>query len=365
MRAVRGVGVVGTGLIYERHARACADMPDRARLVAVADVDPDRLAAVAAAWPGTAPCRDHRELVARDDVDIVVVCTPPFLHEEIVVDALEAGKHVLCEKPLAHTLPAADRIAEVAARHPGRLSVVHQFRYLPEVQRAIWLRDTGRLGPLLFGRFSRHAKLKAGRRREWWGRWGVAGGGAVMTQLIHELDLMCHVFGEPVEVTAMMDTLKAPIESEDTCAAIVRFASGALVSVTGTMCAHRSAHGFDVMGRDGTAHAPWAFHDMDKAAAARTAAAAVELVPDAGDDPETAAHTPYMAAVLDAIDAGEPLPIGAQEGRRAVELCAGIYASAMAGAPVTLPLDPDNPWYGGPSAEDYALRGSAVVELAR
>jgi predicted dehydrogenase len=131
------------------------------------------------------------------------------------------------------------------------------------------------------------------------------------------------------------------------------------------MCAHRSTHGFDVMGRDGTAHSPWAFHDMDKAAAARTSAAAVERVPDAGHDPETAAHTPYLAAVLDALDAGEPLPIGPDEGRRAVELCTAIYASAMGGAPVALPLDPDNPWYSGVTAEDYALRGSVLMELAR
>jgi len=365
MSAVRGVGVVGTGIIYERHARACEALADRARLAAVADVDGERLAAALESFPQAAGCRDHRELIARHDVDIVVVCTPPCLHEEIIGDALAAGKHVLCEKPLAHTLPAADRIAEIAAEYPGRLSVVHQFRYLPDVLRAIWLRDAGRLGPLLFGSFNRYAKLKAGQRREWWGRWGVAGGGAVMTQLIHELDLMCHLFGEPVEVTAMMDTFKAPIESEDTCAATVRFAGGALVSVMGTMCAHKGAHGFDVMGRDATVHSPWSVASMDKALRARSAEEAVERHPDAGPDPETAAHTPYLAAVLDAIDAGDPLPIGPDEGRRAVELCMAIYASAMSGAAVELPLDASNAWYGGVTAEDYALRGSGLAELAR
>jgi UDP-N-acetyl-2-amino-2-deoxyglucuronate dehydrogenase len=358
--SVRGVGVVGTGLIYERHARACADNPERVRLVAVADVDPERLAAAQAAWDVPAGCADHRELIARDDVDIVVVSTPPCTHEQIVVDALEAGKYVLCEKPLASTLAAADRIVDVAERHPGRLSVVHQFRYLPEVQRTLSLRDSGRLGELLVGRFSRVAKFK--ERRAWWGAWDVAGGGAVMTQLIHELDLMCHIFGTPVEVVAMADTLRMEITSEDTCAAMVRFANGAIVSVTGTMVGHKGTHAFDVIGRDGSAHSPWTFHDLDKAAAAEVSAAAVREHPDAGKDAEIHAHTPYMTAVLDAIDAGAPLPVSAHEACAAVELCAAIYASALTGAPVALPMGPGDPYYEGVTAEDWAQRG---MELAR
>jgi predicted dehydrogenase len=359
MSRVLGVGVVGTGIIYERHARACAENPGRVRLVAVADVDADRLEAARAAWDVPVACTGHRELIGRDDIDIVVVSTPPFTHEQIVIDALEAGKYVLCEKPLAPTVAAADRILEVAERHPGRLSVVHQFRYLPEVQRTIALRDSGRLGELLFGRFSRVAKFK--ERRSWWGAWDVAGGGAVMTQLIHELDLMCHIFGTPIQVSAMADTLRMEIQSEDSCAAMVRFANGALVSVTGTMVGHKGTHGFDVIGRDGSAHSPWAFHDLDKQAAAQAGAAAVQQHPDAGPDPETHAHTPYMHAVLDAIDAGAPLPVDAREGRDAVAVCAAIYASALTGAAISLPMDHDTPFYDGVGADDWAHRGMEIA----
>jgi predicted dehydrogenase len=182
-----------------------------------------------------------------------------------------------------------------------------------------------------------------------------------MTQLIHELDLMCHVFGTPVEVSAMAGTLRMEIESEDSCAAMVRFANGALVSVTGTMVGHKGTHGFDVIGRDGSAHSPWAFHDLDKQAAAATGAAAVQAHPDAGPDPETHAHTPYMHAVLDAIDAGAPLPVDAREGRDAVAVCAAIYASALTGGPISLPMDASTPFYDGDTAEDYAHRGLEMV----
>src|SRR5262249_1325346 len=154
-------------------------------------------------------------------------------------DALDAGKFVISEKPLAHTLSADDRILAAAKKRPGKLSTVHQYRYLPEVQRTCWLRDQGRLGRLLFVRFSRFARWEkpakqpgrakpSKKRSAWWGEWTTAGGGMAMTQLIHDLDLMLHIFGPVAEVQATMETLREPIESEDTCAATVRFANGAL-----------------------------------------------------------------------------------------------------------------------------------------
>ena len=354
-----GIGLVGAGIIAGEHARAVADLGERARLVAVADLSPEHLGAAAERYDIPFAYADHRALLERDDVDVVAVCTPPCAHEEVVADALAAGKHVLCEKPLAHTLEGADRMVDEAAAHPGRLSVVHQFRWLPEVRRAVWLRDHGGLGPLLSGTFWRHARFnRPGKpqRRAWWGAWGVAGGGAVMTQLIHELDLMLHLYGPAAEVSAVVDTLKQSIESEDTCAATIRFASGALVVVQGTMNAHRSTAGFDVIGTLGSAHSPWSFESMDRGHRDACRSAALEACPDPAPDAESSAHTPYLRAVLDALDAGAPLPVGPEDARRAVELCAAIYESALSGTTVTLPLDAGSSVYDGVGAERYAER---------
>ena len=302
------------------------------------------------------------------------MATPPCFHEAVVVDALHAGKPVICEKPLAHTLEAADRILDVAREYPGRLSTVFQFRYLPEVRRTVWLRDSGRLGTLLFGRFSRYGvfnnpwqKPRPGKapkppRREWWGRWGVAGGGQVMTQLIHELDLMCHVFGPVAEASAVIGTLKQDIESEDTCAATVRFESGAVASCYGTMNVHKATKGFDVVGTLGSAHYPWALESMDPERRAETRDAALAAVPD--PERESAGHAPYLAAVLDAIEAGEPMPIGPDQARASLELAVAIYTAALTGEPARLPIDATNPHYGGITAEDYVARtrgGEAAV----
>jgi UDP-N-acetyl-2-amino-2-deoxyglucuronate dehydrogenase len=371
-----GVGVVGAGIVFEEHARACAQLQGRAQLRAVAEPDETRLGAAAARHSIPFASRDHGELLRRDDIDVVVVSTPPRFHEQVVVGALEAGKFVVCEKPLAHTLEAADRIVEAAREFPGKLSTVYQFRYLPEVERTIWLRDNGHLGQLLFGRFHRNAVFnnpwkvtKPGKtpkplRRDWWGSFAVAGGGVVMTQLIHELDLMQHIFGAPAGVSAVVDTLKEQIESEDTCAATVRFESGAIASCYGTIAAQRSESGFEVIGTEGSAHSPWAVERMDPERRWDSRRAVLAAHPDARLEPGSSAHTPYLKDVLDAIEAGRPLPIGPEDGRAALELATAIYASALSGGAVSLPLDETSPYYGGVTAADYAARERRLEGVA-
>jgi predicted dehydrogenase len=354
-----GVGIVGTGLIFEQHARALAALAPRARIVALCDLDHDRLARARARHGIAASCSDHEKLVTRADVDVVIVCTPPRFHEEVVVAALSAGKHVVCEKPLASTLASADRIITVARDHPGRLSVVYQFRYLTVVRRALWLQANGGLGTLLSGRFHRFARFyRPGKapRAPWWGSWEMAGGGAVMTQLIHELDLMCLLFGSPARVFASAETLKEQIESEDTCAAVINFASGAICTASASMTAHRSTAGFDAFGTLGSVHAPWAFECLDRERRRSLVRAAADAVPDDPPDSDANDHTPYLASVLDAVQHGHTLPSCAEQARVSLELAAAIYASAITEQPVTLPLDAHHWAYHGIDRSIYATR---------
>jgi len=378
------IGIVGAGKILEQHAIACNSLGGCAKLLALADIDEARLQKAADQYSIPFTAGDYRSLLDRNDIDVITVCTPPVLHERVVVDALQAGKFVICEKPLAHTLESADRIIATAKKHPGKLSTVYQFRYLPEVQRTLWLRDHGRMGKLLFGRFHRFAKFEAParpakdgkpakpakKRSPWWGQWQTAGGGVVMTQLIHEIDLMQHIFGRATAVTATMETLREAIESEDTCAATVRFESGALVSCQGTMTAQRSSHGFDVIGDRASVHSPWALESLDKDWRDESVHAVLEAHPLA----ETAvtkqagssAHTPYLADVIAAILEGSSLPIGPEDARASLEICTAIYASALSGRPVKLPIDHTNNCYAGLTTAVYdgrqRRRSSAIAE---
>jgi UDP-N-acetyl-2-amino-2-deoxyglucuronate dehydrogenase len=284
-------------------------------------------------------------------------------------------------------LESADRIVARAKKYPGRLSTVYQFRYLPEVQRTVWLRDQGRLGSLRFGRFSRFAKWEAPARKgkdgstkpakkrsAWWGEWETAGGGMVMTQLIHEIDLMCHIFGRATEVMAAIETLQHQIESEDSCVATIRFENGAMVTCYGTMTAQRSNHGFDVIGDKASSHFPWAVESLDADWRDESLRSVLEAYPLAQKleppqkvkqeavleqkakntkGPATSAHTPYLADVANSIIDGRPLPIGAEDARASLEICTAVYSSALNGHAVSLPLDHTNNCYAGLTTAIY------------
>ena len=376
---VRGVGVVGTGVVFAEHASALAMLADRLRLVGIAEVDVHRRRSATDAYFVPYSTNDHGELVERPDVDVVVVCTPPARHEEVIAAALAAGKVVICEKPLAPALSAIDRIAKLGKAAPGRLSTVYQWRYRPEVRRIIHLRDHGRLGRLVLGRFQRFARIPAGHERAgWWGRWDSAGGGAVMTQAIHEIDLMLHIFGPVSEVDARMATLSLPIESEDTAFATIRFETGAIANLAVSVATHDAATQFDVIGEEAGVHFPWRVSAKDDRVRRQLLDESLRVVPEPSRlaHPDVVRvrtklshyaprlrppkppplHLGYWNAVAESLDNVEPLPIGIAEARRSVELVTAIYPSALTGRPVTLPLSPDTPYYAGVSKTDFDHR---------
>ena len=370
-----GVGIIGAGGVFRQHGPAWKALGKRAKMIGLADVDAEQLERASHGYFLPLTTQDYRDFLSRDDVDIIDVCSPPFLHEQMVIEALEAGKAVVCEKPLANTLGAADRILEVARKHPNKLTVVYQNRFAPEIVRAVRLRDGGELGTLRFGYFQRYGKIPA-RNAEWWGKWEVAGGGALMTQFIHEIDLMLYLFGPAVEVTATMDTARHPIQSEDTAMVTVRFANGAVA--TGLSCAagHNWSQRYDIVGDDASAHMPWALNNEDTWKRMQIERRLAKEVPLAGKGPRpglaqkvlmrlpvvggrfapkkksSSKHQPFLAAVLDALDAGGEMPVPAEDARASIELCVAMYTSALSGQPVKLPLD-GSPYTDGITLEDY------------
>jgi UDP-N-acetyl-2-amino-2-deoxyglucuronate dehydrogenase len=381
---IRGVGIVGTGVVFSEHAAALARLDQRLRLVGVAEVDRHRRRAATDTAFVPFATDDYRTLLDRPEVDVVVVCTPPSAHEEVVAAALAAGKHVVCEKPLATNLAAVDRLIALAETSPGRLSTVYQWRYIPEVRRIVHLRDTGRLGRLVLGRFQRLARIPSGHAGAgWWGRWDVAGGGVVMTQAVHEVDLMLHLFGPPLEVNAEMATLSAAIESEDTCVATVRFVSGAMAVLVASVATHEASSQFDVVGEHASVHFPWRLATHDQRVARQLLDEANSAVPTSGRSihPELVRlqrkvgrvvprlrppapppmHLGYWAQVADALDRDAPLPVGPEEARRSVELVTAIYTSALRRRPVMLPLSADDEHVSGVTKSAYERHRSLAA----
>jgi UDP-N-acetyl-2-amino-2-deoxyglucuronate dehydrogenase len=234
--------VIGAGVIGATHARLIATLPERAELVAVVDADRARAEAVTAEFGGD-PLADLESAVARDDVDAVSICLPSGAHSEAAVTALRAGKHVIVEKPIDVTLAATDRLI-AAERETGRtVAVISQRRF----QRAPAFVHTevqnGRLGRITSG----IAESTFWRPQSyydsggWRGTRAMDGGGALMNQGIHAVDLLIWMLGEPLEVQAYSGRLAHErIDVEDTVAATVRFAGGAIGSIFATTPACRS-----------------------------------------------------------------------------------------------------------------------------
>src|SRR5579863_557289 len=186
------IGIIGTGTIAKEHARAVSMVRDCATLVAAADVDSERLDEFCKSFQVAVCYQTAAELIANPDVDLVTITTPPAAHEELAVAALENGKYVFCEKPLANCLSSAQRIAQVETRHPGRLAVSYQVRYDPSFRRLMWLCRNGWIGEIQSALIERHSYVPHANygKNGWWGSWKTAGGGVLATQLIHELDLL-------------------------------------------------------------------------------------------------------------------------------------------------------------------------------
>jgi UDP-N-acetyl-2-amino-2-deoxyglucuronate dehydrogenase len=320
--------VIGAGVIGATHAKLIASLPGRAELVAVVDADRSRAEAVSAESGGD-PLAGLADACARDDVDAVSICLPSGAHADAAVTAMRAGKHVIVEKPIDITLEAADRII-AAERETGRtVGVISQRRFQPApafVHAAI---ASGQLGKITSG----IAESPFWRPQSyydsggWRGTRAMDGGGALMNQGIHVVDLLLWMLGEPAEVQAYAGRLAHDrIDVEDTVAATVRFASGAIGSVFATTAANPglpvrlSVHGdggsATITGEELSFYSPGPAPDL---------AGSV-------DD----AHRDQYADFIDAVEQGRPPRITTADGRRALELVLGVYESAATGRPVAL-----------------------------
>lgn len=333
-----GFGLVGTGSIADFHAWAIAQV-DGASLKAVCSRDAAKAEAFAARH-GTSAERDLAALLARPDVAVICVTTPSGAHEEIAVAALRAGKHVLCEKPLEISTARVDRMIAAASQSGRWLGAVLPARFGDGARALKSAVDQGRFGRLTLC----SAYVKWWRTEEyyrsgkWRGTWALDGGGALMNQGIHAVDLLQWLAGMPVEVSAFAATLGHQIEVEDTLVASLRFEHGALgVIECATSCAPGAPRRIELCGTRGTAALEdnrivrWAFdqaHPGDEALLK-----AQNQTPDSGGaaDPRAIGvegHRRVIADMVDAVASNRPPLVSGEEGRRAVALIESIYAAA-------------------------------------
>lgn len=343
------VGIVGCGVIARNHAEAFAAHPN-AEVVAVGDIDYSRAESFAAAHGIPNAYGDLAELLA-SDIDAVAVCTPHPTHEAIVVAAAGEGKHVLCEKPIATTMEAARAMVDACNEAGVLLGVMFQRRFWPAAQQLKALSDAqgAILGSCDVYLHREHAYYT---KDAWRGTWQADGGGVLMTQAIHYIDLLQWVMGDVVEVTGRLNTFKhgENIEVEDSAVATLVFSSGAMATVTATTAATPALGArVQVTCADGSSAALLEFPEGTEGrlvlqsagdAITETPEHPSELSPNVDlttiNEKLIPFHTKQIANFVDAaLGAGE-LVVDGTEGTKALRTLLAIYESHRHSRPVRL-----------------------------
>lgn len=233
-----GYAVLGLG-IGMAHAEA-AHLSENAVLCAVCDIDKNRLDEAISMYPEAAAYSSFEYLLEDKRVDIISICLPSSMHAQYAVRAMKAGKHVLIEKPVDITPERAEFI--MVAEHQTKMTagVVHQNRFnlnMYPIKQAI---ESGRMGKLFLGSFAVkwYREQSYYDRGGWRGTWEYDGGGSLMNQAVHTVDLMRWLMGNPVSVTSHAGIVNHKIDTEDLTASLIKFESGAVATFVSTTCAY-------------------------------------------------------------------------------------------------------------------------------
>ncbi len=342
-----GFGIIGCGVIAPFHAKGIQSAKG-AKLVAVADIIPEKAQRLAEEYSTeedgpVAWYKDYQDLLRRDDIHVVCICTPSGMHANTAVDAAQAGKHVLTEKPMAITLPQLDRMIAACRKAGVKLGTIFQRRTYESSRQIKHAIEQGKLGKLVLG----DAYLKYYRTQEyyngasWRGTWELDGGGALMNQGVHGVDLLQWLMGGVERVYARAAALVHDIEVEDTAVAVVRYKSGALGVIEGATSVYPGLETrLEIHGEKGTVILEeqtikrWSLIDEEEPG---SGAAAPAEEAGGSSDPAAIASVGFMRQIQDMVDAvredREPLVSG-EEGRKAVEIILAIYESARTGQEV-------------------------------
>ena len=233
-----GYAVVGLG-IGMAHVDAALSS-DKANLIAVCDLIQAKLDKVTSKNAGVIGYLDFDEMIKNPDIDIVSICLPSAMHADYAIKAMEAGKHVLIEKPVDITPERAIKIEEARVRLGGKVKagVVHQNRNNACMKPMKDIIDSGRLGKIFLGTFAVKWYRDQRYYDGWHGTWDMDGGGSLINQSVHTVDLMQWLLGDVESVTSEYGIFGHDIETEDMTASLIKFKSGATATFVSTTCAY-------------------------------------------------------------------------------------------------------------------------------
>lgn len=335
-------GIIGCGVISDWHARAISEI-ENAEFLGVTDVVEAARKSFAEKY-GVKAYDSVDALVTDPALDTVCICTPSGLHAPLAIQAANAGKHIVVEKPMAITETEIKDVLDACEKNNVKMSVVSQLRFTRAVSETKKAVDDGALGKIVIADLS----MKYFRSQEyydkggWRGTWKMDGGGALMNQGIHGIDIMQYIMGPVKSVSAFTRTLARKIEVEDTAVAILEFGNGALGKIVGTTSVYPgSARRLEICGDRGMITLEenritcWEVEGRDLP----------EDLKDKGSSPGThndptsfdiSGHVMQLTDMTDAIISNRMPAINQFDGKKPVEIILAIYESAETGKTVML-----------------------------
>lgn len=347
------VAIVGTGGISHAHIAAYLQFPERCRIVALCDIIPGKAEKVREQYDLDAKVfLDHTQML-NEKIDIVDVCTPPFVHAQISINALKSGKNVICEKPMAASLEECDAMLRARDESGKKLSIIAQNRFRKPIRDLKALLDSGIAGPV------RHAQIDSFWYRAhcyydlWWrGTWEKEGGGCTLNHAVHHIDMLGWMMGLPEKVMSVLsNTAHDNAEVEDLSVSVMNY-PGALATVTASVVHHGENQQLIFQCEKARICAPWdcfcsipqpngfPLKTPDEAFRKQAEEYLATLPPVPYE-----MHTGQIENVLSALENDTPIAIGGEDGRRTIELITAIYKAGSSHEQVSLPLKKDDPFY--------------------
>jgi predicted dehydrogenase len=363
------VAIVGCGWVADWHVRdGLAKLPEHFALRACCDVDPGKVQDFASRYDIPEATSSYADLLARRDIDAVILATPPSLHYEMVTAALRVGKHVVCEKPLTSSLALADAMAEEEQRSLARVMPIFQYRFGNGIAKVRHVIQSGLAGKHYL------ASIDTAKKRgpdyyavAWRGKFATELGGVLVTQAIHIHDLVFWLLGPAEAVSAFKTTRVNPIEVEDCAVASLLMRDGSLVSLSATLGSARQATRmrfcfenvtFEKLGLDDASSRPgedpWTVIPKTPEIGRAIAARMSELAP------QEAWFARQYELFHEAIASGGPFPVTLADARASLELITACYHASETRTTVALPIGSGHPKYGGwaPVASDKLRRAA-------
>ena len=348
MRRLR-VGIVGAGIGAE-HFQAYLALADRFEVRYMCDLDDARAAQAVSGRKAVTITRNLDQILADPEIDLVDICLPPHLHLSACSAALQAGKDVICEKPLVASLAEADQLADMMQQKGRKVFPVFQYRYGAGAAKLQKLMAAGLAGTPLVGSLETHwHRDEAYYAVDWRGSWAGERGGAILGHAIHIHDWLSFAFGEIDSVFAYLATRVNEIEVEDCASLSIRMRSGALITSSVTLGAATDTSRLRFCFSGLTAESglePYKLADSDWQFIARAPQRQAEIESVLADlTPPLSGFQGLFAAIYDHLVSGQGDIVSFADGRRSIEFVTAVYRSAREGKQIHLPLNEDDPLY--------------------